>query len=116
MRRKPVNSVERLREVNEFVSSFPSDRRSANPAAAGGSAQPPARSDNATPSSAAKPDHLPRGVVQGGRGSGRDDLTAAPASSFSSFDDWIEQGSTPKVWQITEPIYERAAINQIFSR
>jgi len=106
----------RLQGFNESVSSFPSDRRSANPAAAGGSAQPPARSDNATPSSAAKPDHLPRGVVQGGRGSAIDDLTATPASSCSSFDDWIEQGFTPKVWQITEPIFERATTDQIFSR
>jgi hypothetical protein len=110
MRRKLVDSIVRLQGLNESASSFPSDRRSANPAAAGGSAQPPARNDNATPSSAAKPDHLPRGVVQGGRSSAIDDLTAAPASSCSSFDDWIEQGFAPRVWQITEPIYEHATI------
>ncbi len=116
MRGKPVNSIVKLERLNVPVSSFPSDRRSANPAAAGGSAQPPARNDNATPSSAAKPDHLLHGVVQGGRGSVIDDLTAAPASSCSSFDDSIEQGFTPKIWQITEPIYEQAVINQFLSR
>jgi len=111
-----VGSSVRLYRLNEMVSSFPSDRRSANPAAAGGSAQPPARNDNATPSSAAKPDHLPRGVVQGGSGRAIDDLTAAPASFFSSFDDLTDLGVTPKTWQITEPIYDGSAIDQILLR
>jgi len=106
----------RLQPLSRTISSYPSERRSANPAAAGGSAHPPARSDNATPSSAAMPDHLPRGVVHGGRGGATDDFTAAPAIFFSSFDDWIEQGRTPKVWHIREPIQERSATNYILSR
>jgi len=72
-------------EFKEMVSSFPGERRPANPAAAGGTAQPPARNDNATPNSAVKPDHLPRGVAWSGRGDVTDDLMAAPAPSFNSW-------------------------------
>jgi len=106
----------RAMEFSEAVSSFPCDQWPANPAAAGGSAQPPARNGNATPIRAAKPDPLPRGVVQGGRGGAKDDLTAAPASSFSGFNDWIEQGLAPKIWRITEPVHEQWAIYKIYSR
>jgi len=116
MQTKAANLKAGSERTDETASSFPSDRRSANPAAAGGSAHPPARSDYATPSSGAMPDQLPRGVVQGGRGSAIDDLTATPASSCSSFDDRIEQGLTPRIWRITEPTSERAAIEQILSR
>jgi len=54
--------------------------------------------------------------VQGGSGRAIDDLTAAPASFFSSFDDLTDLGVTPKTWQITEPIYDGSAIDQILLR
>jgi len=111
-----VSSKMKAMQFSEAVSSFPCDQWSANPAAAGGSAQPPARNGNATPKSAAKPDQLRLGVVEGGRGGATDDLTVAPASSFSGFNDWIEQGMAPKTWQITEPLREQPAIYQILSR
>jgi hypothetical protein len=62
---------------NEMLSSLPNARRSANPAAAGGSAQLPVRNDNATPASAAILDTLPRGVAISGRGLESDDPKTA---------------------------------------
>jgi len=108
MRSKRTNSKLVANRNSETVSSFPSVRRSANPAAAGGPAQLPARSDNATPSSAAQPDYLPRGVAQGGRGVSTDDLTTAPAPSFSRFS--VRNG------RVTFDIQEETASKQILSR
>ena len=66
-------------EINESILSLPDFRRSADPATAGGPAQPPAGSDSATPTGVAKLAVSLRGVVRSGRGQASEHLPTAPA-------------------------------------
>jgi len=66
-------------EMNESILSLPDFRRSADPATAGGPAQPPAGSDSATPTGVAKLAVALRGVVRSGRGQAIEHLPTAPA-------------------------------------